>query len=85
MDKIFIELPLELGCVNYTGSIGTCNCLEVTVSHEDSAISHPQDQDYLSLRVGKGSEVELQPSTKHIWWLTYAKESEKRSKAQSRR
>ena len=25
-DKIFIELPLELGCVIYTGTIGTCNC-----------------------------------------------------------
>ena len=28
--------------------------LEVSVSHEDSAISHPRDQDYLSLWVGKG-------------------------------
>ena len=81
---ISIELPSELGCVTDTGIIGTCNCLEVSVSHEDSAISHPRDQDYLSLWVGKGSEVELQQSTKHIWWLTYAKESEKRSKARSR-
>ena len=31
-----------------------------SVSHEDSAISHPRDQDYLSLWVGEGSEVELQ-------------------------
>ena len=46
--------PLELGCVTCTGIIGTCNCLEVSVSHEDSAISHPRDQDYLSLWVGKG-------------------------------
>ena len=51
--------PLEFGSVP-TGIIGTCICLEVIVSHEDSAISHPWDQDYLSLRVGKGSEVELQ-------------------------
>ena len=41
MTKIFIELPLELGCVTYTGIIGTCNCLEVSMSHEDSAISKP--------------------------------------------
>ena len=60
MTKIFIELPLKLGCVTCTGIIGTCNCSEVSVSHEDSAISHPRDQDYLSLWVGKGSEVELQ-------------------------
>ena len=83
MTKIFIELPLELGCVTCTGIIGTCNCLEVSVSHEDSAISHPHDQDYLSLRVGKGSEVELQQALA-IWWLTYANESEKRSNAWSR-
>ena len=53
--------------------------LEVSVSHEDSAISHTRDQDYLSLRVGKGSEV--CSKHKHIWWLTYANKSEKRSKA----
>ena len=64
--KIFIELPLELGCVTYTGIIGTCNCLEVSVSHEDSAISHPRDQDYLSLWVGKGSEVELQQALAYM-------------------
>ena len=55
--------------------------LEISVSHEDSAISHLRDQDYLSLWVGKGSELEMQQSTKHIWWLTYASESEKRSNA----
>ena len=60
MNTIFIELPLELDCVTCTDIIGTCNCLEVSVSHEDSTISHPRDQDYLSLWVGKGSEVELQ-------------------------
>ena len=66
MSKIFIELPLELGCVICTGIIGTCNCLEVPVSHEDSAISHPRDQDYLSLWVGKGSEVELQQALAYM-------------------
>ena len=51
-DKTFIKLPLELGCVTCAGIIGTCNCLEVSVRHEDSAISHPRDQDYLKLWVG---------------------------------
>ena len=60
MNKIFIELPSELGCATCTGIIGTCNCLEVSVSYEDSTIAHARDQDNLSLRVGKGSEVELQ-------------------------
>ena len=36
------------------------------VSHDDSAISHPRDQDYLSLRVGKGSEVELQQALAYM-------------------
>ena len=37
------------------------------MSHEDSAISHPQDQDYLSLWVGKGgSEVELQQALAYM-------------------
>ena len=31
-----------------------------SVSHEDSTISQPRDQDYLSLWVGSGNEVELQ-------------------------
>ena len=46
--------------------IGTCICLEVSVSHGDSAISHPRDQDYLSLKVGKGSEVELQQALAYM-------------------
>ena len=39
---------------------------EVSVSHRDSAISHPRDQDYLSLWVGKGSEVELQQALAYM-------------------
>ena len=65
-NTIFIELLLELGCVTCTGIIGTCNCLEVSVSHEDSAISHLRDQDYLSLWVGKGSGVELQQALAYM-------------------
>ena len=40
-NKIFIELPLELGCATCTGIIDTCNWLEVSVGHEDSPISKP--------------------------------------------
>ena len=36
------------------------------MSHEDLAISHPRDQDYLSLWVGKGSEVELQQALSNM-------------------
>ena len=66
MTRILIELPLEFGSVPCTGIIDTCICLEVSVSHEDSAISHPRDQDYLSLWVGKGSEVELQQALSNM-------------------
>ena len=52
-----------------------------SMSHEDSAISHPRDQDYLSSKVGKGEYGGTAASTKHIGWLTYASESEKRSNA----
>ena len=64
--KVLVELPLEFGSINCTGIIGTCNCLEVSVSHEDSTISHPRDQDYLRLWVGKGSEVELQQALAYM-------------------
>ena len=47
--------------------IGTCKLvLEVSVSHGDSTISHPRDQDYLSLKVGQGSEVELRQALAYM-------------------
>src|SRR3954468_3070723 len=50
MNKVFIELPLELGCITCTVSSAPANWFwKYLVSHEDSAISHPRDQDYLSL------------------------------------
>ena len=51
------------------------------MSHGDSAISHPRDQDYLSLWVGKRYEVELQQALAYMVANLYAKESEKRSNA----
>ena len=35
----------------------------------------------MGICLAKASGVELQQSTKHIWWLTYANGSEKRSNA----
>ena len=49
------------------------------MSHGDSTISHPRDQDYLSLWVDKRYEVELQQATSiYLVANIYAKESEKR-------
>ena len=66
MNKIFIELLLELGCVTCTISSAPATGFGVSVSHGDSAISHPRDQDYLSSWVGKGSEVELQQALAYM-------------------
>src|SRR4051812_38035991 len=53
MNKVFNELPLELGCITCTVPSAPANWFwKYLVSHEDSAISHPRDQDYLSLWVG---------------------------------
>ena len=49
------------------GNLGTCKLvLEVSVSHGDSTISHPRDQDYLSLWVGKRYEVGLQQALAYV-------------------
>src|SRR3954471_3430083 len=49
-DKIFNELLHELGWVTCMVSSAPANWFwKYLVSHEDSAISHPRDQDYLSL------------------------------------
>ena len=53
------------------------------MSHEDSAISHPRDQDYLSLWVGKGSEVELQQALAYMVANLRKWEREEKAKAQS--
>ena len=36
------------------------------MSHGDPSISHPRDQDYLSLWVGKGSEVEMKQALAYM-------------------
>ena len=79
-----MELPLEFGRVPCTGIIGTSNYLEVSVSPEDSAISHPRDQDYLSLWVGKGSEVDLQQALACMVANLRKREREEKGKARLR-
>ena len=46
-----VELPLELGSSPALVSSAPATVLVESVSREDSAISHPRDQDYLSLWV----------------------------------
>ena len=57
--------------------------LEVICESRGLSNLTPRNQDYLSLWVGKGSEVELRQALVYMW-LTYANEREKRSKARSR-
>ena len=51
------------------------------MSHEDSAIPLPWVSRLAKLNgKGRGKVVRLQQRLSKIWWLTYANESEKRSK-----
>ena len=77
--KVLVELPLELGCITCMVSSAPATVLEVSVSHEDSTISHLRDQYYLSLWVGEGNEVELRQALRR--WLTYEYKSKMRSYA----
>ncbi len=67
-------------------NIGTCKLiLEVSVSHGDSAISHPRDQDYLSLWVRKkGMRWSCSKRLAYMVANLFAKESEKRRQSTSR-
>ena len=50
------------------------------MSHGDSAISHPRDQDYLSLWVGKRYEVELQQALAYMVANIRKREREEKAK-----
>ena len=52
-DQVLVKLPLEFGSITALVSSAPATVLVESMSHEDSAISHPRDQDYLSLWVGK--------------------------------
>ena len=81
MNKIFIDLLLELGCVTCTVSSAPANWFcKYLVSHEDSAISHPRDQDYLSLWEGWSNEVELQQVTSIYGGYNRKREREEKAK-----
>ena len=58
--------------------------LEVSVSHGDSAISHPRDQDYLSLNEGKDCEVDLQQALAYMVANLRKREREEKAKAWSK-
>ena len=60
MTKVLVELPLEFVASPALVSPAPATVVIESVSHEDSAISNPRDQDYLSLWVGWSNEVELQ-------------------------
>ena len=50
------------------------------MSHGDSTISHPRDQDYLSLWVGKRYEVELQQALAYMVVNIRKREREEKAK-----
>ena len=78
-NKIFIELPLELSCVTCTGLIGTCNYFGSICESRGLSNLTPARSRLFKLKGRKGEGGEVAAATKHIWWLTYANESEKRS------
>ena len=61
MNKIFIELPLELSSVTCTGIIGTCNCFGSICESRGLSNLTPARSRLFKL-IGKGwcNEVELQ-------------------------
>ena len=59
-------------------SSAPASVLEVSVSHGDSTISHSRDQDYLSLWVGKVSEVELQQALAYMVANLHKREREEK-------
>ena len=63
-NTIFIELPLELGCVICTGIIDTCNCFEVICeSRGPSNLTPSRSRLFKLIGRVKRYEVELQQAT----------------------
>ena len=76
-----VELPLEIDAIICTGIIGTCNCFGRICESRGLSNLTPARSRLFKL-IGKGGvKGGAAASTKHIWWLTYANESEKRSNA----
>ena len=77
--KVFVELPLEIDAVICTGIVGTCNCFGRICESRGLSNLTPARSRLFKL-IGKDGAMRWSCSgNKHIWWLTYAKESEKRS------
>ena len=74
-----IELPLDLGFVIYTSIVGTCNCFGRICESRGLSNLTPARSRLFKL-IGKDGVMRWSCSgNKHIWWLIYAKESEKTS------
>ena len=79
MNTIFIELLLEIDPIVCTGIVGTCNCFGRICESRGLSNLTPARSRLFKL-IGKDGVKRWSCSgNKHIWWLTYARESEKRS------
>ena len=77
--KVLVELPLEFGSITCTGILDTCNCFGSICESRGLNNLTPARSRLFKL-IGKDGVMRWSYSgNKHIWWLTYAKESEKRS------
>ena len=70
--------------ITCTGINGTCNCFGRICESRGLSNLTPARSILFKLKGRKGEWGGAAARTKHIWWLTYANESEKRSKAWSR-
>ena len=78
--KVLIKLPLQLSCAICDGILGTCICFGRICEPRGLSNLTPARSRLFKL-VGKDGVKRWNYSgNKHIWWLTYAKESEERSK-----
>ena len=66
-NKIFIELPLELGCVTCTGILGTCNCFgSICESRGLSNLTPARSRLFKLIGRKRGGEVELQQALAYM-------------------
>ena len=74
-----VELPLEVDPIICTDIVGTCNCFGRICESRGLNNLTPVRSRLFKL-IGKDGVMRWSCSgNKHIWWLTDAKESEKRS------
>ena len=74
-----VELPLEVDPIICNGIVGTCNCFgRICESRGLSNLTPARSRLFKLIEKRRCKAVDLQRQ-KHIWWLTCANESEKRS------